>query len=100
MRRVTIVQLVVVGILLGGFHHVRAGEQEPSALTLIRQAAADGRISYKRTTPEEFKQIAGKPTKERVSEDGEVVEMEYPGVQVKFFGKPQMNTPVTILWVS
>ncbi|UCF17182.1 MAG: hypothetical protein JSW59_06930, partial [Phycisphaerales bacterium] len=100
MRRVTIVQLVVVGILLGGFHHVRAGEQEPSALTLVRQAAAEGRISYKRTTPEEFKQIAGKPTKERVSEDGEVVEMEYPGVHVKFFGKPQMNTPVTILWVS
>ncbi|UCE50576.1 MAG: hypothetical protein JSW47_10510, partial [Phycisphaerales bacterium] len=69
-------------------------------LNLIRQAAAEGRIAYKRTTPEEFKQIAGKPTKEQVSTDGEVVEMEYPGVQVKFFGKPQMNTPVTILWVS
>jgi hypothetical protein len=69
-------------------------------LDLIRQAAAEGRIAYKRTTPEEFKQIAGKPTKERVSEGGEVVELEYSGVQVKFFGKPNLDTPVAILWIA
>jgi len=69
-------------------------------LNLIRQAAEEGRIAYKRTTPEEFKQIAGKPAKEQVSEDGEVVEMEYPGVQVKFFGKPNLDTPVAILWIA
>lgn len=100
MRPVTTVLLTLVGILLGGFHHAHASEQEHSTSTLIRQAAAEGRIAYERTTPEEFKQIAGKPTKERVSKDGEVVELEYPGVQVKFFGKPNLNTPVTILWVS
>ncbi|MFB0553376.1 MAG: M56 family metallopeptidase, partial [Phycisphaerae bacterium] len=69
-------------------------------LNLIRQAAAEGRIAYKRTTPEEFKQIAGKPTEEQVSEDGEVVELEYSGIQVKFFGKPNLNKPVTILWIA
>ena len=59
----------MVGILLGGFHHVRAGEQEPSALTLVRQAAAEGLISYKITTPEEFKEIKARAA--AVSEDAQ-----------------------------
>jgi subtilisin family serine protease len=68
-------------------------------LTLVRQAAAQGRISFKLTTPQEFKEIAGQPTKEWTYEDGEVIYMQYPGIEVKFFGKPELNTPHTVLYV-
>ncbi len=67
--------------------------------TLVRQAAAEGRISFKLTTPEEFKEIAGQPTKEWTEADGELILMEYPAIQVKFFGKPESNTPHTMLYV-
>ncbi len=75
-------------------------QQEQSERTkLVRQAVADGRISFKLTTPDEFKAIAGQPTKEWTYDDGEVIYMEYPGVQVKFFGKPEINIPHTVLYV-
>ena len=67
--------------------------------SLVRQAAADGRISYKLTTPDEFKAIAGQPTKEWTEDDGDVILMEYPGIRAKFFGKPAINTPLTIVYV-
>jgi hypothetical protein len=80
------------------------GDQQPgrsSSTDLssrVRQAAAQGRIAYKRTTPQEFKAIAGRPTREWTSGD-DVIYMEYPGIEVKFFGKPESNVPHTILYV-
>jgi len=75
-------------------------QQEQSERTkLVRQAAAQGRISFKLTTPDEFKAIAGQPTKEWTDDEGEVIYMEYPGVQVKFFGKPESNIPHTVVYV-
>jgi len=65
--------------------------------TLVRQAAADGRISFKLTTPDEFKAIAGRPTREWTDDD--LVCMKYPGIEVKFFGKPEI-IPHTLVFVS
>jgi subtilisin family serine protease len=64
--------------------------------TLVRQAAAQGRISFKLTTPEEFKEIAGQPNREWMEAEDELIYMEYSGVQVEFFGKPEINTPHTL----
>jgi hypothetical protein len=75
----------------------RRSSEDPS--TLVRQAAADGRISYKLTTPDEFKAIVGQPTKEWTEDDGGIIWMEYHGIRARFFGKPEIDTPHTILQV-
>lgn len=64
-------------------------------LALVRQAAAEGRILFKLTTPEEFKEIAGQPTKEWKDDQGKSLFMQYPGVQVYFFGLPKLDIPHT-----
>jgi hypothetical protein len=68
-------------------------------IALIRQAAADGRISYKLTTPDEFKAIVGRPTREWTESDDEVISMEYPGIRVRFLGKPEL-WPHTLVHIS
>ena len=67
---------------------------------LIRKAAAEGRIAYKLTTPEEFKAIAGKPIREWMESDDEVINLNYPGIQARFFGKPDIQTPYTLMSIS
>lgn len=68
--------------------------------TIILRAVEDGRISFKLTTPDEFKEIAGQPTREWTEDDGEVVFMNYPGFFVCFFGKPETDTPHTLISLS
>jgi beta-lactamase regulating signal transducer with metallopeptidase domain len=71
-------------------------DKDQSRIALVRQAAAEGRISFKLTTPDEFKAIVGRPTREWMEADDELIYMEYPGIQVGFFGKPEINTPHTL----
>ncbi len=68
--------------------------------TLTRQAAADGRISFKLTTPEEFKALAGLPAKESTEADGQIILLEYPDMRARFFGKPEIKAPHTLIEVS
>lgn len=73
---------------------------KPSLAVIIRSAAADGKLAYKLTTPDEFKTIAGQPTKEWTEDDGDKILMEYPGsIQVRFIGKLGTNRPHVILSV-
>ncbi len=72
---------------------------KPSPADIIRSAAADGKIAYRLTTPDEFKAIAGQPTKEWTEYDGELICMEYPGIKARFFGKPEINVSHTIVGV-
>jgi|GEM_PF-275397 len=67
---------------------------------LVRKAAAEGRIAYKLTTPEEFKAIAGQPTKEWSESDNEIIYLKYPGMQASFFGRPEIETPHTLNGIS
>ncbi|MBL7187327.1 MAG: hypothetical protein ISS70_13480 [Phycisphaerae bacterium] len=67
---------------------------------LVRKAASEGRIAYKLTTPDEFKALAGKPTREWTESDDEIIYLKYPGIQVRFFGKPEIQTPHTLVSIS
>ena len=68
-------------------------------IALVRKAAADGRLAYKLTTPDEFKAIVGQPTREWTEADDELICMEYPGIRVRFFGKPEL-WPHTLVNIS
>ena len=67
--------------------------------TLVREAATDGRIAFNLTTPEEFKALIGPPTRESTEADGEKILLEYPDIRVRFFGKPEVKTPHTVIGV-
>ncbi len=57
---------------------------KPSLSDIIYQAVAEGKIAYKLTTSDEFKAIAGQPTKEWTEEDGEIILMDYPSIRAVF----------------
>ncbi|MBL7187323.1 MAG: hypothetical protein ISS70_13460 [Phycisphaerae bacterium] len=89
MKRTAAALMALVGILFAGLYYMGKRQQELSVKnlsTLVRQAVAQGRILFKLTTPEEFKEIVGQPTKEWTDDSGKSLRMEYPGVQVDFGG--------------
>ncbi|UCE46285.1 MAG: S8 family serine peptidase [Phycisphaerales bacterium] len=67
-------------------------------LTLVRQAVGERRIWFKRTTPEEFRKIAGTPTTEITCEEGKVLYV-YPGVAAMFLRDPRSGNPYIIEYV-
>jgi hypothetical protein len=82
-------------------HNQRSDRRSSNELSnLVRQAAAEGRISFKLTTPDEFKAIAGRPTREWTESDDEVIYLKYPGIQATFFGKPEADIPHMLVNVS
>jgi len=72
--------------------------QKPSPADIVRTAAAEGKLAYKLTTPDELKSIAGQPTKEWTEDDGEVIWMEYPSIRAVFLGKGE--TSFTLRWLQ
>ena len=94
---------IILTIMLGIFTTSVCAKPDtatkPSLANIIRSAAADGKLAYKLTTPDEFKAIAGQPTKEWTEDDGNIIWMEYPGIRARFFGKPETDTPHTIISV-
>ena len=82
-------------------HKQRSDRRSSQELSnLVRQAAEDGRISFKLTTPDEFKAIAGRPTREWTESDDELIYLKYPGIQATFFGKPEADIPHMLVNVS
>ncbi|UCC23412.1 MAG: S8 family serine peptidase [Planctomycetota bacterium] len=74
---------------------------EPSTADIIRSAAADGRLAYKLTTTDQFKAIAGQPTKEWTEEDGEILWMEYASIRAGFLGESDRDkdTSFKLRWL-
>jgi serine protease AprX len=67
--------------------------------TLVRQAAAQGRIAFKLTTVKEFKEIIGQPSKEELGNRlGTRVNLSYPGVTASFFGWPDEPRTLGHVW--
>jgi serine protease AprX len=82
-----------------GDHDSNSNKPDTEAIALVRKAAADGRLAYKLTTPDEFKAIVGRPTREWKEANDELICMEYPGIRVMFFGKPEL-WPHTLVRIS
>lgn len=95
--------VAMLTIILGLF--AAPASAKPNTVTnrshadIIHQAVAEGKIAYKLTTPDEFKAIAGQPTKEWKEDDGNIIWMGYPGIRARFFGKPETDIPHSIISV-
>jgi serine protease AprX len=72
-----------------------------SPADIVRQAAADGKIAYKLTTPDELKALLGPAENQTVRNNGgmEILELKYPDIQVIFGRMRSYSTQFTLLWI-
>jgi len=76
-----------------------AGSKSRPADT-VRQAAAEGKLAYRLTTPEEVKLLLGRPDRQAERDEGDLLVLEYPGVEVKFRRQSKISSgPFTLRWV-
>ena len=77
-------------------------QTKPNPADIARQAAADGKIAYKLTTPDELKALLGHAEHETVRNDGgmEIIELKYPDIQAMFGRMRRYSTPSTLLWIN
>jgi len=63
-----------------------------------RQAAAEGKIAYKLTTPEELNAVLGPPASEKKEQDGgmEMLTLQYAGLTARFTRLREIGGPFTL----
>jgi len=67
---------------------------------IISRAAAEGKLAYRLTTPEEVKELLGQPARQEEQDEGDLLVLEYPGVEVKFRRQSKVSSgPFTLRWV-
>lgn len=73
-----------------------------NAPDIARRAAAEGKLAFKLTTPDELKALLGPAVKETKKGDGgmEVLDLEYAGVQAKFGRMKRYSTPFALLGIA
>ena len=98
-------QITVVSTLLSAFLTFPVCAKEtapikPSSADIVRSAAAEGKLAYRLTTPEEVKELLGQPTRQEEQDDGDVLVLVYPGVEVRFLRQSKVSSgPFTIRWL-
>jgi hypothetical protein len=93
--------------LLAGLHAtcLRGAQNGPAqaqpAREKARQAAQEGKIAYKLTTPEELKELLGPPADEKRERDGgmELPTLQYPDLTARF-GRVRETAPFTLLTLT
>jgi len=73
-----------------------------SPADIALRAAADGKIAYKLTTPDEFKTLLGPADNESQKNDGgmEIVELKYSDIKATFGRMRRYPTPATLLLIN
>ncbi len=73
-----------------------------SPADIALRAAADGKIAYKLTTPDELKALLGPAENEAVRNDGgmEILDVRYSNVKARFGRMRDFSAPFTLLWIN
>ncbi len=73
--------------------------QTRSVVEKAREAAAEGKLAYKLTTPEQMKALLGLPTGEQTEQDGgmELLNVRYTDVFARFGRMRNFSSPFTLL---
>lgn len=97
----------MIAMLLGLWATAMSAGQEnqataQSALEKARQAASEGKLAYKLTTPEDVKELLGPPASEKTSRDGgmEALNVEYPDLTARFTRMADFKAPFTLATLS
>ncbi len=95
----------IIPAVLAGLHAtcLLGGQSAPAQAQAVRekarQAAQEGRIAYKLTTPEELQELLGPPVKEKKDRDGgmELLMLQYPDLTARFGRMWEFPAPFTLL---
>lgn len=68
----------------------------------VLHAAAEGKLAYKLTTPEEFRALLGPAGDEKKKNDGgmQILDIRYSNVSARFGRMRDYSTPLTLLWIK
>lgn len=68
---------------------------------IIRRAAAEGKLAYRLTTPEEVKVLLGQPTRQEERDEGDELVLDYPRAEFKFGRRSKISSgPFTLQLVT
>ena len=69
---------------------------------IARRAAADGKLAYKLTTPEEFRELLGPADNEKKTNDGgmEILDVRYSDLRARFGRMREFSAPLTLVWIN
>ena len=96
---------VVIAVLLCFFTTCICAEPDmttkPSPADIIRSAAAQGKLLFKLTEPNELKSLLGAPAAENTKDGGgmEILFISYPGIKATFGKLRKFSAPFTLLSV-
>ena len=92
--------LIIFGLLGVSVCAEPVTDTKSSPADIVRSAAAEGKLAYRLTTPEEVKELLGQPTRQEEQDDGDVLVFVYPGVEVRFLRQSKVSSgPFTIRWL-
>ncbi len=93
--------LAVLLVLSGTYLLGAEGQQSQtrSVVQKAREAAAEGRLAYKLTTPGQLKELLGPPQEEQTEQDGgmELLNVRYTDVFARFGRMRNFSSPFTLL---
>ncbi len=75
---------------------------KPSSVEIARNAAAEGELAYKLTTPEEFRELLGPAKEEKMTKDGgmDILDVSYTDLKARFGRMREFSAPLTLLWIN
>ena len=97
--------IALILILCSPIISICAGTDTPtksSPTDIVRQAAEEGKLAYRLTTPDELKALLGPADNETVRNDGgmEILELKYPDIHVIFGRMRRYSAPSTLRWIN
>lgn len=99
-KSVKVIFLVLLTVLFVSVE-IKAASK-PSTAEIARRAAADGKLAYKLTTPEEFRALLGPAENEKKTKDSgmDILDVSYPGLKARFGRMREFSVPFTLLWIN
>lgn len=94
---------MLLSFLAAGLSAGREGPTTPQAvMEKARQAAREGKLAYKLTTPDELMELLGPPASEKTTRDGgmELLNLQYPNLTVRFTRMADFRAPFTLVTLS
>jgi len=75
---------------------------DPAAIERVRSAAAEGKLAYKLTVPEELKVLLGPPITETTVNDGGMQKLilDWPGINATFVKMRNYSAPFTLWYMK
>jgi serine protease AprX len=97
-----IVGFVTIAVIIAMALFMPCEKANPATVEYIRSSAAEGKIAYKLTVPEDMKKMLGLSTRETITNDGGMQRLflNWPGINATFTRMRDYSTPLTLIYMK